>query len=218
MTVTMHKPATSTQERTTPDQSSTQSLPPENRQKAPATFLVVGYGHALQEDEGTGYAVVKAVGQWGVAYVKTQLVKCLTPQLIDAIAQAEYVLFVSAGHREHLGQPQITPIDAEPAARSAWPQEIKSWMERLQEPCTPQQLLGLTQAIYGQSPQAWSLAVPTKNFGPGAPFSATAAGIAHTLDKIATFLRCYAPIPEMPARELRSLSRSKSSSGAAEAR
>lgn len=163
----------------------------ESRQQAPVTFLVVGYGDSSHRDEGAGDAVVKAVQRWGVSCIKTITVEQLTPQLIEAMAETEYVLFVSACDNEQPCQPQIVPICFEPGATGSWPQWVDPW--------TPAQLLRLTQAVYHRCPQAWSLKVPAADFETGTQFSVTAEeGIAHTLDTIAVFLRCYTPI-HMPS-------------------
>jgi Ni,Fe-hydrogenase maturation factor len=150
------------------------------------TFLVIGHGDSLKSDGGVGLAVAHAVANWGVPHVQTIITQSSTmdppsPELVDAIARAEYVIFVDACQGKSLYRPQITPIDCN--------------VPRIYAGFNPTTPLAMVQARYGHHPQAWLLEVPAQDFTAGTELSPLAQqGLAQTLDRIAIFLRCYTPL------------------------
>src|SRR5262249_51109422 len=61
-----------------------------------ARLLVIGYGNELRGDDGVGPAAARAVAAWAEPCVQAIATHQLTPELADAIAGAEEVVFVDA--------------------------------------------------------------------------------------------------------------------------
>jgi Ni,Fe-hydrogenase maturation factor len=169
------------------------------------TFLVVGHGDGSKGDAGVGLAVARSVAAWNLPDVQaitqtvpqtaSQIVSQPVPptlnrdqstsdlldDLLEAIARAEYVIFVEACQGKSLYRPQITPIECD--------------LPRIYLGFNPTALLRKVQARYGHHPQAWLLEVPAQVFDAGTELSPLAQqGLAQTLDRIAVFLRCYTPL------------------------
>jgi hydrogenase maturation protease len=130
---------------------------------SPPRTLVIGYGNELRGDDAVGPRVATSVAEWNLAGVTAQAVPQLTPELAEAIAQVQRVIFVDAADLEAGAmEVQVTPIN---------PSEQLEWQAHLGD---PRALLALTQAIYGSCPAAWFIAVPTGQFDYGTPLSLVA--------------------------------------------
>jgi hydrogenase maturation protease len=152
-------------------------------------YLIIGYGNTLRSDDGAGQRVAEAVAQWnwhdeespGGQSVKALAVQQLTPELAVEIAQAGTVIFVDAIAlaQEMPPEVQIQPIAAGTGSYH-WGHSSD-----------PQSLLDLTQALYGQAPQAYWILIPAVNFELGEQYSpVTATGITTALAKIKQLLSC----------------------------
>lgn len=142
------------------------------------SILVIGYGSPLRSDDGVGQEIAKQVTAWGIPNVEAIAVHQLTPELVELLAKVDSAIF----------------IDAYPAAAD---QKIQVRLLELAESgitsghwCEPQVLLAMTQALYGNHPQAWWVMVPGVNFELGECFSAVAnQGMKAALQEIEQLMK-----------------------------
>ena len=66
------------------------------QQVSPASLLVIGYGNTLRRDDGVGPKLADAVAALGLTGVRTLACALLTPELAEAVSQAQRVIFVDA--------------------------------------------------------------------------------------------------------------------------
>lgn len=114
--------------------------------------LIVGYGNPLRRDDGIGPRVAERFADHpGVRVVTTHQ---LVPELAEAVAAAERVVFVdaTAGGGDAVSASILTPTDRPAAVGHAG---------------DPGWLLGLAAAVYGRRPAAWLVGVPGRDFGFG---------------------------------------------------
>ena len=149
------------------------------------TFLIVGYGNELRGDDAVGARVAQAVADWHLPEVKVQVVHQLMPELAAEVAKTDYVIFVDACGEESCARTvQLDPIilgghDAQSASAFSHTHGARG-------------VLRLTQQLYGHSPQAWLLQVPSEGFAFGEPLSDTAwGGYNQALKIIERFLTNY---------------------------
>jgi hydrogenase maturation protease len=141
-------------------------------------FLIVGYGNTLRGDDGLGPRVAEAVANWHLPNVRALSLHQLTPELAEALASAEVVIFVDARPSDPQTEPSpsvtFTPITAQDDEALA-----------ATHVSDPRRLLALTRHVYGRSPQAWLISVPGVNFDFGESLSAQARhGIEVALRRI----------------------------------
>lgn len=117
-------------------------------------LLVIGYGNELRGDDGVGPRVARAVAEWNRPDIRGLAVHQLTPELAAELAKAECVIFVDAA------------VDTEGA--TGW-RRLRSCSEptRLGHANDPAWLLGLTQELYGRSPNAWLATIGARDLGYG---------------------------------------------------
>lgn len=142
---------------------------------AAAKPLLIGIGNVLRADDGAGYRLAERLLEpqpqgW-------EVLPChqLTPELASAVAQASRVLFVDAcmelasdGRRHGLHPLQ--------AATSA------SGRNAISHGLRPEQLLSLSQQLYGHCPPASLLLLPGRCWGHSDQLSAeTAQALAEAL-------------------------------------
>ena len=138
---------------------------------AHGSFLIIGCGNALRGDDAVGAQVARAIDKWHLPNVKAIAVHQLMPELSIEIAQADYVIFVEACKEgSHACNIQFGPISAslndnQPPTQSSHSRTHSHSVEGL---------LTLTQKVYGHTPQAWLLQVPTESFDFGEQLSSTA--------------------------------------------
>ncbi len=138
-------------------------------------FLVIGYGNNLRSDDGAGKKVVEIVSQWNLDHVKSIAVHQLTPELSDAISQADIVIFIDAVLTP---SPQFQKLQLHQL-------EATAKITNLGHHSDPSQLLSFTQAIYGKFPTAYWILIPAINFEFGENFSpVTHKGITLAIAKI----------------------------------
>jgi hydrogenase maturation protease len=135
--------------------------------------VVIGYGNDLRGDDAAGPRVAAAVAGWDAPGVWALAVHQLTPELAEALAAAERVVFVDA-----CASPEQAEVETQlivPAARDT----------ALGHTCDPRMLLALAESLYGYRPLAWSITVPAQSFALGADLSPVAErGIAGALRQI----------------------------------
>jgi len=154
------------------------------RRLAQYSFLVVGYGNELRGDDAVGAQVANTVASWELPAVRSIVVHQLLPELATELATADYVIFVDACGEESCARTvQLSPISATQSDRVA---------TALTHAHSAQGLLALTQKLYGHTPQAWLLQVPTESFDFGKRLSSTALrGSDQAVQTIERFLINY---------------------------
>jgi len=139
--------------------------------------LVIGYGNTLRGDDGVGYLAAEQIAAWHWPQVKAIACHQLTPELAAELAPCDRVLFIDAtlpGMQTDVHLHPLQPTKSAPleAHRSH-----------------PADLLQLTAQLYGQSPQAYHLLLPTAQMAFSEELSAIAqAGLAEGLLMVRGFL------------------------------
>ncbi|QQE63601.1 hypothetical protein GFS31_02680 [Leptolyngbya sp. BL0902] len=124
--------------------------------------LVIGYGNTLRGDDGVGYRVAEAIETWDWANVEAYPCHQLTPDLAALLAEQDRVFFVDASQPQNPPSPLVlTRLDLKTAASPTFTGHHS----------TPMDLLILTQQLYGQSPLAYTLLLPTWAMGYGEDLS-----------------------------------------------
>ena len=156
-----------------------------SRKVAQYSFLIVGYGNQLRGDDAVGAQVAQAVADWHLPKVKALVVHQLMPELTVEVAKASYVIFVDACGEESCARTvQLDPIvlgdrDTQSASTLSHTHGARG-------------LLRLTEQLYGHSPQAWLVQVPSERFTFGKPLSDTAQqGCDQAIRVIERFLTNY---------------------------
>lgn len=149
-------------------------------------FLIIGHGNQLNGDAAVSPKVADMITSWHLPSIKSVSVEHLTPALVNDIVATDYVIFVEACGGESCARTvQINPI-----TRSSQSAPIR----QKEEPTRydPHTLMTLTEQLYGRTPQAWLLQVPTENFDFGEGLSATAQrGYDSAVRTIEQFLKTY---------------------------
>ncbi|PJF48943.1 MAG: hydrogenase maturation protease [Chloroflexi bacterium] len=128
-------------------------------------FLIIGYGNTLRQDDGAGPRVAEIVASWHLPNVRAISMHQLTPELADALASAEVVIFVDARRADPHVQP---PADVTFTAIGAAEDGTRAADTHTSD---PRRLLALTQQLYGRCPQAWLVSVPGVDFDFGESLS-----------------------------------------------
>ena len=154
---------------------------------APST-LVIGYGNTLRGDDGVGYRIAEAVMEWDLPTVRVLACHQLTPELAEAIAQVERVVFVDAAIADLGASPQVT----------LEPLTLEGGETFTTHSATPSALLALTQWLYQVTPDAFQLTVPALDFDLGETFSPTTSlGQTLALEKLQFLLAGEGSVPEV---------------------
>ncbi len=141
-------------------------------------MLVIGYGNSLRCDDGVGPQIARAVAAWEIPNVTTIAVHQLTPDLVEAIARADGVIFIDACAVAETPDIQIRPLTLAEAGMTSG-----HW-------CEPHVLLAITQALYGYHPRSWWVMVPGVNFELGESLSPVAQqGIEAALEAIEQLIK-----------------------------
>jgi hydrogenase maturation protease len=116
--------------------------------------LVIGYGNTLRGDDGVGYWVAEAVEAWNLRDVRSHPCHQLTLDVAAEIAEADQVIFVDATPP---GNP-CSPLKIERLVPMGETGRVSTHHN------TPQGLLAMSQALYGQLPSAYAILLPTRDF------------------------------------------------------
>jgi hydrogenase maturation protease len=139
-----------------------------------ASVLVLGYGNELRGDDAVGPRIAEAVAGWDKPGVRALAVTQLTPELADALAGVERVIFVDACAEAGVSVRSLHPADGH---------------ARLGHVSDPRWLLALAELLHGRAPAAWLVTVPGRDFALGASLTPAAEeGIAAALRQIARLL------------------------------
>jgi hydrogenase maturation protease len=134
-------------------------------------LLIIGYGNELRGDDAAGPQIAKAVAAWELPEVRALAVHQLTPELAEALAHAHHAIFVDAQ--------RIDAAAADVALHPIAPLDRPHLAGHVGDPGA---LLALANAVYGQYPRAFLIAVPASSFQYGAGLSHVAsAGVASAL-------------------------------------
>jgi hydrogenase maturation protease len=163
----------------TKDQRSNLKLDLSSLVFGPWSCLVVGYGNDLRGDDGAGPRVAGLVRDWNLPGLIAVSTRQLTPELAEALAQAQLAIFVDARPPDGTSDVRVEPVAPVPGHGA------------LGHTGDPAALLELAQALYAARPAAWLLTLPSISFELGADLSAVAArGVADALSLIrAAFAR-----------------------------
>ena len=135
-------------------------------------LLIIGYGNTLRRDDGVGPKVAEAVEALALPGVRALACALLTPELAEAVSQANTVVFVDAA------------VDAprEVQMRKLTPAETSQIMAHAASPAT---LLALARDVFGHAPNAWWLTIPAEELGIGEELSALAQqGFERAVERI----------------------------------
>jgi hydrogenase maturation protease len=144
-------------------------------------ILVIGYGNTLRGDDSVGYQVAETVAEWQIPRVRSLAVQQLLPELAEAIAEVDTVIFVDA---ILVGDSTSAEIGFEPLSS-----EGDSTMRT--HSFSPQSLLSLSQKLYEANPIGYLLTIPVIDFTLGNPLSAIAClGKDAALDYLKSFILC----------------------------
>jgi hydrogenase maturation protease len=128
--------------------------------------LVIGYGNTLRGDDAVGFRVASTVAGWGWPDVTSLAVPQLTPELAPVLAAARLAVFVDARLRERDDCGDVECQALEPS---------QSAPRSNSHAADPRRLLALARDVYGFSPRAWLLTVPTVEIGFGEQLSTEAS-------------------------------------------
>lgn len=158
-----------------------------------AHFLIIGTGNELWGDDATGPQVADSVADWRLPSVKAISTPQLTAELVNDMAVARYVIFVEAfSDHSQSRTVQLCPLVLDSLLPCPSAQKLPEETAKETHRDHPLALLSLTELMYGRSPQAWWLRVPTERFGKKGVLSKTAErGCDRALTTIAQFLKTY---------------------------
>lgn len=148
------------------------------------SILIIGYGNSLRSDDAAGRQVAEAIAQQQWPGVQSLSLHQLTPELAEALSQAEAAIFVDAIASQSLN---IAVQSLEPATINA------NWSHA----ADPRSLLALAQALYGTAPPAWWVLIPGVNFALGETLSTvTQAAILEAISIIEQLVNSISKIIE----------------------
>lgn len=121
------------------------------------SFLLIGYGNPLRQDDGFGYRVAERLLE--EAGEDMHVIAChqLTPELAEPLSRCRTAIFVDAKEGEPVGELEWERVFPSSAAHPLFAHSL-----------TPANLLALAQGLYGSAPaQAYLLTVRSVHFAHG---------------------------------------------------
>ena len=148
-------------------------------------FLIVGYGDESDGDRAVSIQVANAIAQWQLPAIKTITVRQLRPELAKDLVATDYAVFIDACSADNRSRTvQLDPFTTG--------NQVPRTLLAEGHDCIPLTLLNLTQQLYGRTPQAWLLQVPTESFRAGETLSSTAQrGLDRAVRIIEQLLKTY---------------------------
>lgn len=142
--------------------------------------LIIGYGNTLRGDDGVGRYLAEHIAQQDWPHCQVLSVHQLTPELAQAIAAVDQVIFIDAQRGEGKSNPGVQIKILEPTTIS----------EELGHRGSPTELLTLAKILYGAEVKAWWVLISAVNFdyGESLSFLTQAAQVA-ALEKIKEILK-----------------------------
>jgi hydrogenase maturation protease len=133
--------------------------------------VIIGYGSPLHSDDTVGCRVAEVLESWNIPDVKAIVAPQLLPELAEVLAQADMAVFVDA-----LNDPQANGCTIDKVTPNTTSNSPTNHF------FTPENLLALTQKLFGSAPKAYSVAIPARNFGLGTSLSSvTTQGMSTAL-------------------------------------
>lgn len=126
--------------------------------------LIIGIGNPLRSDDGLGWAVTEYLSRDQVSGYDIQTVHQLTPELAQWMATASLVVMIDANREGKPGEMCIRPLYL-PAQQSSVSTHFT----------TPEELMLLTSAVYGQCPPVMLVTLVGEEFNIGERLSPTVA-------------------------------------------
>jgi hydrogenase maturation protease len=117
-----------------------------------ADVLIIGYGNELRGDDGLGPFVARGIAAAGLPGVQVRTMVQLVPELAADLADARLAVFVDAS---------MEPSESGVELRLLTVGDALDWSTHHG---APRQLLALTRAIYGRTPEAWWVTVAGADF------------------------------------------------------
>jgi hydrogenase maturation protease len=114
--------------------------------------LVIAYGNPLRGDDGIAWRVADGLRGSVPDNVRILCVHQLTPELAEAVSEAEVVIFLDAAADGTPGDLRCTP---------ALPQSGRT---RFWHHITPEELLALSENLYSRSPRSYLMTVQGERF------------------------------------------------------
>ncbi len=115
--------------------------------------LVIGYGNSLRQDDGVGWRAADLLEErLGSGTCEIVLCQQLTPELVAKLASPRLAIFLDASVDRPFQSVTLTRL--RPRAGSGG----------LSHHVTPEQLLSLSQALYGYAPPAYVVTAGLKDF------------------------------------------------------
>lgn len=138
-------------------------------------ILVIGYGSELRRDDAVGLRVAERVGVLGLPAVRSVVVQQLTPELAEPLSLVTHALFVDATVEGRPGQVEVVPCP---------PVDLSAPMGHVSR---PQELLALTEAVFGRTPSAWMIRIPVADLGLGEGMTPAAiVGVERAIEAVLT--------------------------------
>lgn len=164
-----------------------------SKEIARSRFLVIGYSSDAKGDHTVGIQVANHVSDWNMPSVQSVAVCQLTPNLVNDLASVDYAFFVSPCPKSS----QTETLQLDPIVASSKPSRIeqsgpiRSNLEDTHS-YTPIMLLSLAHRLFGHSPQAWRLRIPTASTDCNQRLSSTTQrGYDRALRTIEKFFMTY---------------------------
>lgn len=129
-------------------------------------IIIIGYGNDLRGDDAAGRIVAERLAALSLPEVQVVSTPQLAPELAAQLAHARTAIFIDAD-MSGCGSVRVTHV----LSSSTW--------SALHHTITPEGLLALTAAVYGQAPDGWLIHIPAIDCSPGDSLS------LHTQDAIA---------------------------------
>jgi len=123
--------------------------------RAPRSILLIGYGSDLRGDDGAGRRTAEIVADRGGEDIKVWSVHQLTPDLAPVLAEADVAIFADACAEDFGNSVRIRRLL--PSYRESGHVHVGSAAE----------LLGLSEWLYGRSPEAWAVDIAAFEFAIG---------------------------------------------------
>ncbi|TVQ22410.1 MAG: hydrogenase maturation protease [Leptolyngbya sp. DLM2.Bin15] len=145
-------------------------------------MLIIGYGNTLRGDDGAGYYIAEQMADQIASHswtgVRSLSVHQLLPELAAEMTDVQTVIFVDAAMpSEIIAQPRLEPL----AAKATTP--------TLGHHLDMRSLLDLAHRLYGATPTAYRLLIPTQTFDIGITVSPlTQAAIALAMSTLLEFV------------------------------
>jgi hydrogenase maturation protease len=140
--------------------------------------VVIGYGNDLRGDDGIGPYLARRIAEGDWPGVQALVVHQLTPELADAIADADVVVFVDAVHEAN---GELV------AVRRVQPGTLPHLTGHTSD---PRALLALCVGLHGRAPAAWLVTIGGREWAVGASLSsATRAALPMALQRIEALLQ-----------------------------